>query len=625
MAKYLVTSGSKFNPYSYEQLVQPLAQATEAHMAAQNAYDELASNAGSVGDLIGEGKGSEKSRGIYNDYMTALDNYVNDLSENGYGVNAMRGLSQMRKKYNKEITGLANAIERRRTLGDEYRKATVADPSLILEFNPAESGLDNWLDNPEYGTPKTISGKYLEQMVSQAAQNLKNTLNTRGQSEIAGGQYFQIADVTGATPQQIQEAKAIFLNNLQGGNAASGNPIVNSLVDIMGNAYANSGIEEWGESPAKDMARMKAFGYITNGINSALGQTKYDTLNNKAWVAQPTDDGGEGGDWYFRWNIGDAEYNGMKKKASRELDIDYNNAVSLRDAIQTGATPQISDAQYARNEAMRKALEDIENYEAFMLSKPSAKNHVERGKDIRRDNVRADYERLKSARDAAISNFPQLEGIKVFDEYPGTIVGTEQGIFRNKEFDAMKKSLNQSPDGMLDSWRKKYIPDNPNATIDDVIDVMQAQRKQRAKLERKAEAYTGGDNSNLAGTYGGYLRGRGLTEKNAGSVVTSTLKNGDVLVAADEALNDKESRWYLNPLGDTKKQVEVVDKYGISYYFSPDIFGAPIVTETLKMLHDNASDMTSPQVFDTMNALWRYIITESQRFQQTRSNTSKPF
>ena len=89
MAKFLVTSGSKFNPMSYDEIIKPLAQATEAHKETQAAYDELAANAESIGQMIGDGPGSEKSRKLYNDYITSMNSYIDDLYENGYSVNAM--------------------------------------------------------------------------------------------------------------------------------------------------------------------------------------------------------------------------------------------------------------------------------------------------------------------------------------------------------------------------------------------------------------------------------------------------------------------------------------------------------------------------------------------------------
>ena len=35
MARYIVTSGTQFTPFTYDELVRPLAQMTEAHNEAQ--------------------------------------------------------------------------------------------------------------------------------------------------------------------------------------------------------------------------------------------------------------------------------------------------------------------------------------------------------------------------------------------------------------------------------------------------------------------------------------------------------------------------------------------------------------------------------------------------------------
>ena len=41
MPKYLVTSGSHFEPFTYDELVKPVAAAQQAHEQAQDLYDAL--------------------------------------------------------------------------------------------------------------------------------------------------------------------------------------------------------------------------------------------------------------------------------------------------------------------------------------------------------------------------------------------------------------------------------------------------------------------------------------------------------------------------------------------------------------------------------------------------------
>ena len=44
MPKYLII-GSKFNPFSYQEMLAPVVQATQAHQGLEEAYGELASKA----------------------------------------------------------------------------------------------------------------------------------------------------------------------------------------------------------------------------------------------------------------------------------------------------------------------------------------------------------------------------------------------------------------------------------------------------------------------------------------------------------------------------------------------------------------------------------------------------
>ena len=73
MPRYLVTSGSHFTPFSYDELAKPIMQVQEAHNAAQDAYDTLSLETNALGRYISDNPGDSKAKALY-------DNYINKLT-----------------------------------------------------------------------------------------------------------------------------------------------------------------------------------------------------------------------------------------------------------------------------------------------------------------------------------------------------------------------------------------------------------------------------------------------------------------------------------------------------------------------------------------------------------------
>lgn len=533
MARYIITSGSKFEPYSYDELVKPLAQATEAHKETQAAYDELATNAGSIGQLIGDGEGSKEARAMYDNYMNSINGYIDELSENGYGINAQRGLSQMRKMYGTQITGIANAIERRRKISDTLWEMGQKDPSLLIEFDPQNMGLDNWLKNPEYTGPKTMSGAYLEKLASDAAENFKNVLtseaNTRKWNPILGGQYFEAATFNGATPQQIEDAKQAFINN-----TVSDDIVVNGLADIMRNVYASSGVDAWDNPEAK----AKAASYIGNGINSALGKTTFETLANKGWgvsTSSKKNTGVADGMMFrnFERGYGKETYLGPNKKEVVGLEADLRDIEMLKQMAIAGQGFEYTPEQEVEINSRLQALKAIENY--YRKGQPSGKAIFEKNR-----NISNEYEK-------AIAAYPEYANYKYIAQ-AGPYGSGQLSFKESDEIRREKERLTQDPAAIYKRLADKYAEGNTNANLDDIYSEVLRQNKERglqinpalfndtssADLERGVSDYLNRANNDIAsGLVVNELTGEHINALQANSVRLA-LKDADARIGIDD-------------------------------------------------------------------------------------------
>lgn len=151
MAKFLVTSGSHFNPFTYDELAKPVMQAVEAHTAAADAYDTLSSGAEALRQYIIREPNDSEARSLYDSYMSKLDQLQNNLWERGYNANTRRDLSAARAGYQSDITRLATAVKDRSDRSAAYWDAKHKNPNLVTGRDPGIDSLDDYLRDANHG------------------------------------------------------------------------------------------------------------------------------------------------------------------------------------------------------------------------------------------------------------------------------------------------------------------------------------------------------------------------------------------------------------------------------------------------------------------------------------------
>ena len=151
MAKYLVTNGSHFNPFTYDELAKPIMQAVEAHNATAEAYDTLSSGAEALRQYILREPEDSEARMLYDSYMAKLDRVQNNLWEKGYNANTRRDLSAARAGYQSDITRLATAVKDRSERSAAYWDARHKNPNLVTGRDPGVDALDDYLRDANHG------------------------------------------------------------------------------------------------------------------------------------------------------------------------------------------------------------------------------------------------------------------------------------------------------------------------------------------------------------------------------------------------------------------------------------------------------------------------------------------
>lgn len=265
-ANYIVVN-SKFKPFSYAEMLQPIQMATEAHQAIEDEYAELATKA-SVWEGMADAQKDPYAYSMYKNYADALEEQATQLAREGLTPGSRKDILNMRKRYSSDIIPIEQAYQRRKELIDEQRKLLAQDNTLMFDKNATTLSLDDLIRNPELSY-QSYAGSTLMNQVGSAAKNLIRQMreNPREWNQILGGQYFETKMKQGYTPEEILLA------------AANDEKAPKELRNLVEDAITSSGIRSWND---ENILR-RAYDYARQGLWNAVGETKYQTLQNRNW------------------------------------------------------------------------------------------------------------------------------------------------------------------------------------------------------------------------------------------------------------------------------------------------------------------------------------------------------
>ena len=275
MPKFIATSGSYFEPFSYEQLVKPVAHMQEAHNAALDAADTYAMQAGAIGSMLDDS--SPRAKKLYDDYNASLESFVDDLMNNGYNPSTSRNLSKLRRTYGTDITKINAAITKKDEAVKTFLEDIKKDKTLMTDKDPRNMSVDEWLDNPYAGAYNSYSGTMLTTKASMIGENLRRDMleNADQWKRILGGQYFERDMFTGFHADEIDKAISGLIKG-----EVSDNERIKVLQSAMQNVYNSSGMDAW----ASPEQKAQAYSYIGDGIYSAIGEHKSTVQQNHEYV-----------------------------------------------------------------------------------------------------------------------------------------------------------------------------------------------------------------------------------------------------------------------------------------------------------------------------------------------------
>ena len=265
-ANYIVIN-SKFKPFSYAEMLQPVQMATLAHQEVENKYADLATKA-NVWDEMANEQTDPYAYKMYKTYSNDLEEQAGQLAREGLTPASRQNMLRMKQRYSSDIVPIEQAYKRRQELIDEQRKLLAQDNTLMFDRNASMLSLDDLIKNPQL-TYQSYSGATLAKQVGTAAQNLAKEMreNPRKWRNILGNQYFETIMQHGYRPEEIIQ---VLQNDP---NASS------VLKGIVEDAVGSSNIASWGDESTLN----RAYEYARQGLWNAVGETQYQIQSNKAY------------------------------------------------------------------------------------------------------------------------------------------------------------------------------------------------------------------------------------------------------------------------------------------------------------------------------------------------------
>ena len=270
MAANYITIGSRFRPFSYEELIAPLVAAEQEHQRQEELYNTYSDTLGQIGGQLSREYDQDVLDNIYNPYRSALESAAEELASKGLTSGSRRTLNALRRQFNNELVPVQQGILARAEARKLWDERVAKDPTLMTNANPYYQGVGAYMNgmSPEaaYVSGNELYGR--GQALSQAFSEVMRSVPKDAQLALEG-QYWQIVSQYGPTSEEARLFMEGVLEHIPALN--------NQIEEIMD----NSGIYSEGFTVSdQDRARR----YIVEGMMAGLsGDTKVEYLNNQAY------------------------------------------------------------------------------------------------------------------------------------------------------------------------------------------------------------------------------------------------------------------------------------------------------------------------------------------------------
>lgn len=483
---------SQFQPFSMQEMLQPVMMADQEHKAIDEAYTQLGTQASNLEQIL-DAQRDTKAYGLYSDYMDNLKQNIDMLSREGLTGQSRRGLNNMRKTFASDIATIQQAVERKAQLQEAQRQARERDDSILFSKKAREISIDDLMADPTMSYD-SVSGKSLESMAARAATALTKQIrdNPTKWSRILDGQYYERLQRRGFRMDEVLQA-------VQGNPEAAA-----ELRQIEKDVMDSSGISNWNNKEAWE----EGLRYARTGLWQGVGQDDVDRLQNKRYMfdlqnsnpitkPEPTEPSvytevpvtrkGEGNyddimeeiqdlESFRDFDFSNQEYQNYSKEREKEDNINYVNTYGKSEFIlKNPFSDKAKEEERQRAKYFNLSRNKIKSKED--LDKAIKQKYQEAANTaIRNQTYRLNFDNLQDAQNKLISTVG-IQGLKQVYKYKnGNKGGKAKETDVNKVLNSKNFNIFYDPmvgvgiTGIVDDKVKSYILDDESLSSQTVYD-----------------------------------------------------------------------------------------------------------------------------------------------------------
>lgn len=204
-----IVINSRFNPYTYDEMLKPALMETQAHQNLEEQMSSMSEKTSLWNNMINpEGKDKVLYDRVHQ-YNTDLNNQASVLSSQGLTMANRPDFMKMKQRYSDEIKPIEVAYSTKDAWDKEQTKSQNADNSLMYDKYARDMSLTDFMHGKTF-TPVAQSGIILEKRASEAYGHFAKELreNPSKYKHVMGGQYWEKAQRNGFQAEDVRKAIA---------------------------------------------------------------------------------------------------------------------------------------------------------------------------------------------------------------------------------------------------------------------------------------------------------------------------------------------------------------------------------------------------------------------------------
>ncbi len=222
---------TRFNPFTYDEMVKPLLYYKQAYDETEAAYSDLAAQTEAWKDIANR-ENSPEAFEMYQRYSGDLNRIVDDFSQ-GMTAKNRRALIGMKRRYAQDIAPIARASEAMNAANELRVKAGPDAIFEVGEYNSLDQFLHGKTANNKYQSREALTKKTAAMTEAAMAEALRDP----DFKKAMGDQFWMITQHTGGSYEELLEAMKLGMMD---------NPIAqNRFSQIRQEVARNSGIQNY--------------------------------------------------------------------------------------------------------------------------------------------------------------------------------------------------------------------------------------------------------------------------------------------------------------------------------------------------------------------------------------------